>query len=75
MKPSMEMVFLMPMVGQMLVIVFCYFYYSLRKAPTPTSARAKIYRCVVCKYVYVDERKVPLSRCSRCGCLNEAIKR
>ena len=44
--------------------------------PLPGRARrANIYRCEQCNHVYVDPRVVPLSRCVRCRCLNEAIRR
>lgn len=51
-------------------------YYAARQsAPRLKTSRARIYRCSVCRHVYVDARDVPLARCSRCGCLNEAVKR
>lgn len=47
-----------------------------RRHPLPSRARrANIYRCEQCNHVYVDPRVVPLSRCVRCRCLNEAIRR
>jgi hypothetical protein len=37
--------------------------------------RSNIYQCEHCRRVYVDERKVPLSRCPGCRRLNEALRR
>ncbi len=51
-------------------------YYSYRRVePKVKASRTRIYRCSVCRHVYVDSRDVPLARCTRCGCLNEAVKR
>ena len=60
-----------------LVALFaCGLYYSYRRAePRVKASRTRIYRCSVCRHVYVDSRDVPLARCTRCGCLNEAVKR
>jgi len=67
--------YLTPLVFAFAVLLICSVYYSFVRVAKPRNARANIYRCVVCKYVYLDERKVPLSRCGKCGCLNESIKR
>jgi hypothetical protein len=60
-----------------LVIVFtCYVYYTLVRFARGVRERStRIYRCQVCEHVYVDDRDVPLARCPRCGCLNEAVRR
>jgi hypothetical protein len=76
MQVRLSTLVLLPMCANLLVIFTWWMYdilmRSLRRAP---SARARIYRCAVCEHVYVDARDVPLARCSRCGCLNEAVRR
>ena len=67
---------LIPLTFNLLIILGWWLLYNLwelRRYTPP--ARARIYRCAVCKHVYVDARDMPLARCSRCGCLNEAVKR
>lgn len=39
------------------------------------SRRTAIYRCESCGHVYEDVRNLPLSTCTRCGTLNEAVRR
>jgi len=64
------------MTTTMLVIFVWWLYYGTREwARRRPAAHTRIYRCAVCNHVYVDARDVPLARCDRCGCLNEAIKR
>jgi len=51
-------------------------YYAARgPASAVKMSRPRIYRCTVCSHVYIDTRDVPLARCPRCACLNEAVKR
>lgn len=72
---SISEIFVIPMLCHLLVILFCWLYYLAREeAPTLTSSRNRIYRCQVCEHVYLDARDVPLARCPRCGCLNEAVR-
>lgn len=67
--------FLIPVVGALLALLLWWVFYSLCDvARHHPAATARIYRCAVCEHVYVDARDVPLSRCRRCGCLNEAVK-
>ncbi len=66
----------LPLFFALVGILLCGLYYSLRRdRPRAKVSHARIYRCSVCYHVYVDSRDVPLSRCPRCGCLNEAVKR
>lgn len=66
---------LLPMLFHLLVVLACWLYYLARDtAPSLASSRNRIYRCQVCEHVYLDARDVPLARCPRCGCLNEAVK-
>ncbi|MFP6905231.1 MAG: hypothetical protein VCG02_08435 [Verrucomicrobiota bacterium] len=66
---------LIPMVLYILGILCCGVYYGMERLPRRSTKKANIYRCSECKAVYVDLRKVPLTRCPHCRCLNEAIKR
>ena len=67
---------LIPFLLSLVILMGCTMYYSARRtARRVRERRARIYRCEVCKHVYVDDRDVPLARCPRCGCLNEAIRR
>jgi len=72
---SLTEVIVIPMLFHLVVILICWLYYQLRKsAPELVRTHHRIYRCQVCGHVYVDSRHVPLARCGKCGCLNEAIK-
>lgn len=69
-------IFTLPLAASLLFILACGVYYGWslgvdgrKKRPT------QIYRCSVCRHVYVDSRDLPLARCPRCSCLNEAIRR
>ena len=67
---------LVPLVFNLVVLFSCYVYYSAtRFARGVRERRTRIYRCQVCEHVYVDDRDVPLARCPRCGCLNDAVRR
>jgi len=72
---SLTELMLIPMLFHLLVILVCWLYYLAREsAPQLSPSRNRIYRCQVCEHVYLDARDVPLARCPRCGCLNEAVK-
>ena len=65
-----------PFLFTLVAVFLASVYYSARReTPKIKGARARIYRCAVCFHVYVDSRDVPLARCPRCGCLNEAVRR
>jgi hypothetical protein len=65
-----------PLVFALVGLFVCWVYYAARRnARRIRVSHARIYRCSVCQHVYVDARDVPLARCPRCGCLNEAVKR
>ena len=73
---SLSNVLLFPMVTALVLVVALWFYYSVRgSAQAAPTESTRIYRCAVCAQVYVDARDLPLARCTRCGCLNEAVKR
>ncbi|MBN1267981.1 MAG: hypothetical protein JXB04_00185 [Kiritimatiellae bacterium] len=77
MKPvSFASMVFVPMVASLGAVMACWLYYGLRRGTARRDASGeRIYRCTVCRHVYVDDRDVPLARCPRCGCLNEAVKR
>jgi hypothetical protein len=75
MELSFSQILLFPMGCKLAIIVVFWGYYRLFKSNDPSPQNPNIYRCASCEYVYIDERKVPLSRCGRCGKLNEAVKR
>ncbi|HPG00013.1 MAG TPA: hypothetical protein PLE77_08080 [Kiritimatiellia bacterium] len=73
---SPQYLLLFPLLFTLVALFACGLYYSYRRAePRVKASRTRIYRCSVCRHVYVDSRDVPLARCTRCGCLNEAVKR
>jgi hypothetical protein len=37
--------------------------------------KANIFRCTHCRHLYLDNRRVPLSKCPKCHTLNEVIRR
>ena len=68
--------FLVPLVFYLFILGVCHVYYSaVRVARRARSRPNRLYRCQVCRHVYEDARDVPLARCPRCGCLNEAVRR
>lgn len=70
-----NLVFL-PLLFALVAVFACGLYYAARQDRAKAEAgRARIYRCSVCHHVYVDARDVPMSRCPRCSCMNEAVKR
>lgn len=67
---------LIPLVFNLVAVVLCCLYYAFRdKRLSPVYDAKRIYRCGVCEHVYIEARDVPLSRCPRCGCLNEPVRR
>ena len=60
-----------------LVLLFaCSLYYASRRpGPARKPKKSKIYRCLNCGHVYTETRDVPLAKCTRCGSMNEAVKR
>lgn len=45
------------------------------RARTRRRRAPNIYRCAVCRRVYVEARDLPLARCPHCSCMNEVVKR
>lgn len=66
----------LPLLFSLVAVFLCWLYYAARRRAREVRVRhARIYRCSVCRHVYVDARDVPLARCPRCACLNEAVRR
>jgi hypothetical protein len=73
---SLPGLFFAPVLFALVVVSACAVYYALRRGSSDrVGSDARIYRCSICGHVYVDSREVPLARCPRCGCLNEAVRR
>jgi hypothetical protein len=75
METAVSNLILIPMIFTLDGMFLCWIFYWLSGPAIEKTSRQNIYRCKVCRHVYVDKRHVPLSRCGRCGCLNESIKR
>jgi len=75
MSVSVPMFFFMPMFFSLIVVFACWLYYTMRQRALPLPRRSRIYRCVACGHVYADYRDRPLSRCLKCGAMNEALRR
>jgi hypothetical protein len=76
MQMPLSSLFVLPLVFALVGLFACWVYYGARRnARHARAVHTRIYRCSVCQHVYVDARDVPLARCPRCGCLNEAVKR
>ena len=67
--------FFVPLFFSLIAVFACWLYYTLRQRPPVLSRRSRIYRCVNCGHVYSDYRDWPLHRCSKCGAMNEALRR
>lgn len=73
---SLPNLLLVPFLFALVLLFLTGLYYAARQhAPRLKTSRARIYRCSVCRHVYEEARDVPLARCPRCGCLNEAVRR
>jgi len=66
--------FLIPMCVNLAILAALCLYYFLKGPAHKAPQNMRIYRCGVCEHVYEDGRKVPLSRCPHCGCLNDPVK-
>lgn len=72
---SISALFVLPVVLSLAAISSCWLYYAVkRSAQRERHHNEKIYRCSACEMLYVDKRDVPLSPCTRCGTLNEAVR-
>ncbi|MBU1692706.1 MAG: hypothetical protein KJ726_03980 [Verrucomicrobia bacterium] len=73
---SLFLLLWLPMAVALVLVLGCGAYYArtgqtlARRKRTPN-----IYRCAVCRRVYVEARDLPLARCPHCSCMNEVVKR
>lgn len=72
---SIQPLFLGPLALQLTVLLLLAWAYRKRGYRHPRTLKTNIFRCVSCKHVYIDTRKVPLSKCPKCNTLNQVIKR
>jgi hypothetical protein len=73
---SISALFAIPLAVHLLALFLVWLDDAVRHARSPSlRTNSRLYRCAICEHVYVDTRDLPLARCPRCGCLNEAIKR
>ena len=72
---SIEELFLVPLVVQLIGILLLGWGYRKRGYHDLRQPKAHIFRCTTCRHIYIDNRRVPLSKCARCNTLNEMIRR
>jgi hypothetical protein len=72
---SIEEFFLIPLGIQMVVLFLLAWIYRHRGYHNLRQPKAHIFRCTTCRHIYIDNRRVPLSKCARCNTLNEMIRR
>jgi len=72
---SIENLFLIPVGGSLLILLFLGWWYRHRGYHNLREPKAHIFRCTTCSHIYIDNRRVPLSKCARCNTLNEMIRR
>jgi len=75
MSVSATTFFFVPIFFTLVAIFACWLYYSLRQRVPAPPRRSRIYRCAGCGHVYADHRDRPLSRCLKCGAMNEPLRR
>ncbi len=73
---SSAAIFWAPVVFALVAIFSAWVYYASRKGwPEKPAPAGRLYRCAGCGRVYVEPRRVPMSRCPVCDRLNEAPAR
>ncbi len=73
MSAGLLLPFLAPAVFGLVAIIAGWLYYSVRSAASD-SPPGRLYRCGGCGEVYAGQGDRPMSRCPRCGRLNEAVR-
>ena len=73
--PSISGLFLIPLAVYFLALLAMGWVYRKRGYRHVKTRKANIFRCDACHHVYIDTRKVPLSKCPKCNTLNEVIRR
>ncbi len=72
---SLQHLFLIPLGVQLTLLLLLGWCYRRRGYRCPKTVKTNIFRCTSCKHVYIDTRKVPLSKCPKCNTLNPVIRR
>ena len=73
---SITLLLWLPMTVALGLLLGCGAYYAQAGQSAPRRKRTpNIYRCAVCRRVYVEARDLPLARCPHCSCMNEVVKR
>ena len=72
---TIEEMFLVPLAVQLVFILLLGWFYRKRGYHDLRQPKAHIFRCTTCRHIYIDKRRVPLSKCTRCNTLNEMIRR
>jgi len=72
---SLTGLFITPLFFSLVIVFGCGLYYALGWRAPERPLRSRIYRCEACGHVYADYRDRPMARCSRCGTMNDVLKR
>jgi hypothetical protein len=75
MNISFEELFLIPLAVQLLLLLLAAMLYRKRGYHDLRPPKTNIFRCTTCRHIYIDNRRVPLSKCTKCNTLNERIRR
>lgn len=72
---SLTQTFLFPLIASLALLFLLWMLYSFQAYRLARKNRRNtyLYRCENCLHAYIDHREVPLTRCPRCGSLNEKI--
>lgn len=72
---SAQTFFLVPLAVQLVGLALVALSYRKRGYHDLSAPKARIFRCSHCRHIYIDNRRVPLSKCTKCNTLNEMIRR
>jgi len=72
---TVQALFLWPLFFLFMALLLLAWIYRKRGVRFEKTKKANIFRCVSCKHVYIDTRRVPLSKCPKCNTLNQVIRR
>jgi len=75
MMAPIEHLFLIPVAVQLLLLLLAGALYRKRGYHDLRPPKVNIFRCTTCRHIYIDNRRVPLSKCTKCNTLNERIRR
>ena len=75
MTSTVQTLYLWPVLLQLLALTLLGWAYRHRGYHDLRPPKARIFRCSGCRHIYIDSRRVPLSKCPKCARLNEMIRR